>query len=319
MSRVTATERVQRILAVVPWILQNQGTGIDEICQRFGLTRDDLVGDLEFVFYNVGLHPFTPDMLAEVTFDDDRVHIHMGDYFRRPLRLSHAEALNLVAAGRALAGRPGIDPDGTLDRAVAKVAAVLGSPSPDSIEVELGAADPDVFDAANAAVTGQRQLRIDYYSHNRDEPSTRVVDPYQVVSREGRWYLYGHCHRADGTRLFRLDRVLDAELLDETFERSEDAGEATFELDVERSVEIVAAPAAAKVAEEFPVDHLETLPDGRVRIVVSVSAQPWLERLLLRLGPDLTVTDLDDGSDLRYIAQAAAERILARYGHGDRR
>ena len=114
MSRVTATDRVQRILAVLPWIVQHQGATVDEICERFGLRRDDLVSDLDFVFVNVGLHPFTPDMLADVSIEDDRVHVRLGDYFTRPLRLTHAEALTLLAAGRALEDRPGADPDGTL-------------------------------------------------------------------------------------------------------------------------------------------------------------------------------------------------------------
>jgi len=45
------------------------------------------------------------------------------------------------------------------------------------------------------------------------------VDPYAVLQREGRWHLFGHCHLRGGVRLFRLDRVLDAEVLEEAFER----------------------------------------------------------------------------------------------------
>ena len=177
MSRVTATDRVQRILAVLPWIVQHQGATVDEICARFGLGRKELLDDLDFVFYNVGLHPFTPDMLAEVTIDEDRVTVHLGDYFRRPLRLTHEEALTLLAAGRALSARPGTDPDGTLQRAVDKLSAALGDGAGDAVDVALGEADPEVLAAARRAVGRAPRLTIDYYSYGRDEPSTRQVDP----------------------------------------------------------------------------------------------------------------------------------------------
>ena len=79
MSRVTATDRLQRILAVLPWIVQHQGATVDQICERFGLDRKSLLEDLELVFVEVGLHPFTPDMLTDVTIEDDRVYVHVGD------------------------------------------------------------------------------------------------------------------------------------------------------------------------------------------------------------------------------------------------
>jgi proteasome accessory factor C len=317
MSRVTATERVQRILAVLPWIVQHQGATVEEICERFGLARKELIDDLDFVFYNVGLHPFTPDMLAEVTVEDDRVRVHLGDYFRRPLRLTHEEALTLLAAGRALSARPGTDPDGTLQRAVDKLSAALGDGAADAVDVALGEADPEVLSTARAAVAESRQLTIDYYSYGRDEPSTRTVDPYRVVAREGHWYLLAWCHKADGERLFRIDRIRSARLEATTFEPPDDEPAAWPDLsESQRTVELVAPANAAWVASTYPCDEVTELDDGRVRIVLPVTATPWLERLLLRLGPEVTATDLDTGASLAPTTGAAARRILERYERG---
>lgn len=317
MSRVTATERVQRILAVLPWIVQHQGATVEEICERFGLERKELIDDLDFVFYNVGLHPFTPDMLAEVTVEDDRVRVHLGDYFRRPLRLTHEEALTLLAAGRALSARPGTDPDGTLQRAVEKLSAALGDGAADAVDVALGEADPEVLSAARAAVAERRQLTIDYYSYGRDEPSTRTVDPYRVVAREGHWYLLAWCHKADGERLFRIDRIRSARPETTTFEPPEDEPAAWPDLsEGQRTVELVVPADAAWVASTYPCDEVTELDDGRVRIVLPVTATPWLERLLLRLGPEVTATDLDTGASLAPTTVAAARRILERYERG---
>lgn len=46
-----------------------------------------------------------------------------------------------------------------------------------------------------------------------------MVDPYAVLQREGRWHLFGYCHLRNDTRFFRLDGILEAEAMEETFER----------------------------------------------------------------------------------------------------
>jgi predicted DNA-binding transcriptional regulator YafY len=69
-----------------------------------------------------------------------------------------------------------------------------------------------------AAVGEQRRVRL-RYSSGWSRETKREVDPYGVMHREGYWYAVGHCHLRKGMRLFRLDRVLEAEMLEETFAR----------------------------------------------------------------------------------------------------
>jgi proteasome accessory factor C len=71
-------------------------------------------------------------------------------------------------------------------------------------------------------------------------------------------------------------------------------------------------PPARWVLEQYPVEHVEEAADGTCRVTLAVSEQAWLERLLLRLGPDAEVVAGPDGA--ADAARAAARRILARYG-----
>ncbi|HMX09242.1 MAG TPA: WYL domain-containing protein [Microthrixaceae bacterium] len=206
MSPATASERVERILSVLPWIVEEPGTTVQQVCDRFGMTERDLRADLDLLMYEVGIHPFTPDARVDAYVEDDgRIQIHLGDYFRRPLRLTPDEALVLYAAGQALLDRP--DPDPVLARAVAKLATVLGDGADDSVDVRLGDADPDVLDAVRRATDAGQRLRIDYYSFGRDERTEREVDPLRLSARDGHWYLRAWCHRAGGVREFRVDRI----------------------------------------------------------------------------------------------------------------
>ncbi|HEX6567790.1 MAG TPA: WYL domain-containing protein, partial [Acidimicrobiales bacterium] len=133
------------------------------------------------------------------------------------------------------------------------------------------------------------------------------------------------CHHARGQRTFRVDRVVDAVALDETFARSGDGDGAggdgtgavgeggTFVSGPEVPRVTVEVDATARwVAETYPVDALDVLDDGRLRLCLPVTATPWLERLLLRLGPTARVVEADDPA-LVDAGARAARRVLDRY------
>ncbi|CAB4530465.1 unannotated protein [freshwater metagenome] len=314
MSGIAAPDRVQRILAVIPYIIQNPGTPLTELAQRFSLSESDLRNDLELVFYGVGLYPFTPDVLVEVSFDNDCVTVNLADYFHRPVRLTHEQALTLLAGGRALIGRNGSDPDGVLSRAVQKLSAVLGEGAESSVEVALGPADTEILDALQSAVATKSRVTLSYYSYGRDEATLREVDPYRVLSRQGHWYLLAHCHLADAERLFRIDRIQAVELTGQNFDPPELIREVEETLSGAFSaVELMGPESIAWVADAYPYDVFERLPDGTVRLVIPVTATPWLERLLLRLDPSTTAVEVLSGESLLGIRVAAASRILTRY------
>ena len=144
---------------------------------------------------------------------DGRVWIRMADYFRRPLRLSPQEGLALVSAGSALLSVPGADPDGALATALAKLEDVLGVGADDGLDIELAQVTPAVLGTVRQAADRRRKVELDYYSFGRDGHSTRVVQPWRVFNASGQWYLSGWCERADGERLFRVDRISRAEIL----------------------------------------------------------------------------------------------------------
>jgi proteasome accessory factor C len=128
----------------------------------------------------------------------------------------------------------------------------------------------------------------------------------------------GYCHQACDQRLFRVDRIYGVEVLDETFTPPANADEGGGVFDPGPSTPLVTlelAPSARWVVETYPVDEVgpaPTGPDGWLRVRLRVSAAPWLERLLVRLGPDVRVVDAD-APELVDAARNAARRILARY------
>ncbi|MDQ1501776.1 MAG: proteasome accessory factor [Actinomycetota bacterium] len=329
MTRPDAALRLRRLLTIIPWIVDHQGSTLDELAARFGMKLAELERDLELVPF-CGLPPYTPDRLIDCEIVDGRVFLRFAEYFARPLSLTPGEGFALLAAGQALLAVPGADPSGSLAAALGKLAGLLGAR--DGMAVELGAAR--YLEPLRAAAGAGERVEIDYYTFGRDELTTRRIDPRAVFAAAGQWYVDAYCHRAGDDRLFRVDRVRGVRPTGEHFEAASDGGAgptrpggsgvspvpggpgvspgAIFNpRPSDRRVTLLLNASAAWVPESYPMESVDELPDGRLRVVLVASERAWLERLLLRLGPAAEVLD---PAEVRVEAAEAARRLLVRYG-----
>jgi len=320
VSRPLAGPRLARVLAIVPYVCANPDTTVTELAERFRVPRSEIERDLALLPM-CGLPPYTADRLIDVWVDDEGyVDIRLAEYFERPLRLTPAEGVALLAAARALLAVPGADPTGPLGTAVAKLEATVGVSG--RIAVDVGSAP--LLGALRDAVAAGERLELDYHSYARDELTTRRVDPTRVFHVLGAWYLDAFCHRAGAGRRFRVDRILAVRPTGETVPAAppgpapasapSGAGVLTdlvYEPRAgDRRVELRLAPEAAWVADDLPLDARVDEADGSVRVTLAVSGDAFLERLLLRLGPAAEILGPPEVTELR---RSAAARLLERY------
>lgn len=306
---VTGSSRLRRLLAMVPWLAAQDGRSVTEVCKRFGLSRKQLQDDLELLTLYVGIPPFTPDQFFDLSIEGDRVFARVTPALDRPLRLTPEEGLALVVAGQTLEAD---DHGGPLARGLAKIAEVLGIEPGEAVDVELGPADPATLAVLRRGVEESRQVRIHHYGEARDETLERVVDPWLVTNQAGAWYLVGHDHTRDAERSFRVDRVLDAELLDGPARPAPPSVAVSAGPGGDAPRVVLEIEAGGRwVAETYPVEGVEALGDGRLRVTLRVGGRQWLERLLLCLGPAARV--VEGPTELRDAAAIAARRVLERY------
>jgi proteasome accessory factor BC len=57
------------------------------------------------------------------------------------------------------------------------------------------------------AIFRNKTIVFDYYTMERDETSTRRVDPYHLLFQGGQFYLLGYAHERKSVRVFRLSRI----------------------------------------------------------------------------------------------------------------
>ncbi|MGH9046488.1 MAG: WYL domain-containing protein, partial [Acidimicrobiales bacterium] len=194
--------RLRRLMAIVGWLAKVGAAPIEEVAERFGLGHDELVRELELAAC-CGVPPYSPDALMEIIVTDQSVEAFLPEGLARPRRLTPAEGFALSAAAKTILAVPGADVDGSLGRAAAKLEAVLGAR--EGLNVDLPT--PPLLADVQRLVDERHSAEIEYHSGSSDEVTERRVDPVQVVSLDGHWYLDAYCHRALGLRRFRVDRI----------------------------------------------------------------------------------------------------------------
>jgi len=316
----TAASRLSRLLALVPWLSAHEGVTIDEAAAHFGVTPDQLQNDL-WLLICTGRPGHQHGDLVDIQFwdEDGRITVVDAQTLDRPLRLSPDEAASLLVALRVLAQVPGPHDRAALAGATSKLEAAAGEAlsAADGVSVAVSTArDPEVSAAVTSGLAEGRALHLTYVGA-LDERTERVVDPMRVLTLDGRTYLEAWCRRAEAVRTFRLDRIEAAVVLEEPAVVPDDAAPVDLGAGALRPegapVTLALAPEVSWIAEEHPVESVRDLGDGRLEVVMPVADERWLVRLLLRMGPSVTVLDRPD---LAERVQDEARRALA--GYSDR-
>jgi proteasome accessory factor C len=303
------SQRLRRLLAVVGWLARVGEAPIADVARRFSMDEDELIRELELAAC-CGVPPYTPDTLMEIEVSETSVRAFLPPEFARPRRLTPAEGFAVAASARLIMAVPGPD-DAALRRALAKLEAALGSREAIGMDVDA----PPSLAAVRLACDAGRFVEIDYHSASRDELTTRVVEPVQVITTDGHWYLDAFCRRAGDMRRFRVDRIGAVRATEDTRHgtaRAVRAAEGSF-LPGPGAVEVQLhlGKGAQWVPESVPVRAIGRAPDGAVTdVILDVAGMAWFERLLLQLGPDASVIRPAELTDL---GARAARKVLRLY------
>ncbi|CAI8389443.1 MAG: Uncharacterised protein [Acidimicrobiales bacterium AG-410-I20] len=320
MNSLNATDRLRRLLAVIPWVVDRGGAPLEDISRNFDYPAEQLLADLEGVLFMVGIHPFTPDCLVDVHIHDGFVEISYADWFRKSLRLSAEELLQLIVAGKSVAEYLDTDELGSLEKGLMKLIASSGNEAKDAIEINLGSADRETLDIFKAASRESKRLRIKYFSYGRKEETKREIDVVRLFADKGHWYADAYCHQVDAQRIFRLDRVGEVVETETTFTINDAAKRQTGEINEVfpikeedlPTVTLLLPPEDKWVVEEYPNIEAKQVNESSWKVKLPIASPGWLARLFLRLGPRTEILEAPEelGESFR---EEAAKLILNAY------
>jgi proteasome accessory factor C len=293
VPRAASADRLARLLNLVPYLLARPGIAVAEAAADLGVTERQLREDLELLWV-CGLPGYGPGDLIDMAFDGDRVTITYDAGIDRPLRLTPDEALALVVALRMLAETPGTGNREAIERALAKIESSAGELGDTPVAVRLPG-DTERVDALRGAVERGRALQVTYYTAARDETTERVVDPMRVLMVGSRAYLEAWCRRAEGTRLFRVDRIdafteLDEPAAPPAQARPHDVSDGVFRPGPDLPLVTLRVGRTGRwITEYYPCEDVQRADGDEWIVTMRVTDLGWAQRFLLGLGRDVTV------------------------------
>ena len=156
------------------------------------------------------------------------------------------------------------------------------------------------FELVGSALVQRHRLDIAYYTRGRNERGRRELSPQRLVHYRNTWYLDAWCHKTDSLRVFALDAIEDAKMIDRRarnisqteLDRELGAGYGIYRGKALRWAVLRFSPEAARwVSAEIwhPKQEARTLEDGRYELKLPYAGTPELEMDILRHGEQVEV------------------------------
>ncbi len=310
-------ERFARLVTLASILIEagrrGQNLQAEEVRARVQVSHQELQEDinvLNVVSFGGGTYVLYAELHPDGTIEVDPEPY--ADNFARPARLLPVEAKALVAAIDLIGEH---FPSGALTTAREKVVEALGGEDPrDQLHIATATADdPDMARRISVAIDRCRLLRLEYYKESEDTFSERVVEPFRLVNGLEGWYVAAYDPAKEDVRHFRLDRIKDATVSEETFEPRPEAYAAadldgwarTGELDASRAARVWVSPERARWAREERRVAQE-LADGSVIVELRYKGTDFLVREILKEAGDAAVLE---PADAREAVRAAVARL----------
>ncbi|MCX7273944.1 MAG: WYL domain-containing protein [Burkholderiales bacterium] len=155
---------------------------------------------------------------------------------------------------------------------------------------------PRWFEVLGSALVQRQRVEIDYFTRSRNEHGRREISAQRLVHYRNAWYLEAWCHRSGALRVFAMDAIEGARLIER---HARQVAPATLDRELGEGYGIYRGKATALAVLRFSADAARW-----------VRAEVW--------HPQQSITELDDGGlELRIPFGAAQELEMDILRHGE--
>jgi len=218
-------ERFAVLQSLLAYLLAACGEGREasiparELIERFSIPEEELEEHLQLLnLVNFGGGCYT--VYAELDGDTVRVDKELyGDTFRLPPRLTPLEARAIRLALEFVGPMIAADAHTPLDRVRRKLEETFGqfdltqTPKP-----HVGSEEERLVATFTEAIRDRRLVEVEYQKEGEQTWSKRLVEPYSLERKLPNWQVHTWDRTREAERSFRLDRMRNARITDETYE-----------------------------------------------------------------------------------------------------
>lgn len=292
-----AADRVRLYLTLVPYLLEHGQVSLAEAAAEFGVSPREMRAMVEKLTV-IGLPGESgfwqqPQEMFDINWDlldqEDVIEITNDVALRRVPRFTAREAAALLAGLQMVAAVPAVSDSGLVAGLISKLSRGAAD-APADVVVAPGAVDV-VREVVSRGVQEGRAVSFTYQAPDA-EPTTRTVDPVQILITNAQWYLQGWCHLRQAMRTFHLDRVSDPHLTDIPITHAgEHVPEAFASLDDEREVTVRLPERLAPLLGDFLTAANHETQAGALTARLHLADPRGIKRLAARFGGRMEVLD----------------------------
>lgn len=291
-----------RLFKIVYFILEKGRVTAPELAEKFEVSVRTIYRDVD-VISSAGVPIYV------TTGRSGGIQI-LDNYVLDKAIFSDKEKQDILAALQSLSVV-----DNTLEREMlTKLSALFNTHSENWIEVDFGRwgsriQDNAKFELLKKAAITHKAVNIVYVS-SYCKKTTRKIHPLKLFYKSKEWYVKGYCTEKKDFRLFKINRIIDCELLDENFIPVEfpdlqDAEQNTYNKIVLRFPKEM----AYRVYDEFKDDEITEQENGDFIAAAYMPEDTWLIGYLLSFGAYVEVIE---PAYLREVLSDEAKKIYTK-------
>jgi len=277
--------QINRLLEIVYILLNQKSVTAKQLAERFSVSQRTIYRDIDTLSL-AGIPVYTEkgkgggiSLLSEFVLSKSI--------------LSDKEQNEILSALQGLTNMGTVDSD----HALQKLSAVFSKSVTNWLEVDFSDwnySNAEIFYDLKTAILEHRIIEFEYYGAS-GETTHRCIEPVQLWFKSKNWYIKGYCLKRKNMRLFKLTRIRELYVTDETF-NIRNMQEIPLEQDSDKIhdpiVEVVLKidkEMAFKVLDEWNERNSLKLPDGSYKIIVNLPEDEWLYGIILSYGEYIEV------------------------------
>lgn len=289
-----------RLFKILYHLLDKGQATAPELAERFEVSVRTIYRDID-ALSGAGIPVYTE------AGRNGGIHL-LNDFVLDKAVLSEAEKQEILAALQSIHITRNMDGSRTLQ----KLSALFQLHSENWLEVDFSrwgnpGYDNETFELLKSAVIRHRNVKL-RYAGSYEEIRERTVQPYKLVYKAKAWYLQAFCTEKQDWRIFKLNRILELEALEEGFSLLNPPGPIeTFEGEYPKVTLRFPKEMSYRVYDEFDKAQIQRQENGDLVVSANMPEDPWLIGFLLSFG---TRVDILSPSHLK---EAVAEQAKLIY------
>ena len=221
----------------------------------------------------------------------------LEDFSINKTLLSESDKESLVLALKALSSIEYPE----INSVINKVGFISNSNNRDNwIDIDLSrwvhkSHEDDKFTNIKYAILNNKLIEFSYINSLANQ-SIRTIEPMKLVYKGQSWYLYGYCRLKEDFRLFRISRIKDISMKEESFiSRSSEISEKNKEQEEAwETVKVklrVKKEALYRAFDDFDQESIIENKDGTYEVIMEFPESNWLYGYILSFGPYVEVIE----------------------------